>query len=166
MSGVNKQTFILRTPFTKSQALEVISELEISEEEPYAVVVEPWKEKRTALQNRYLWGWLYKNIAQQLEDAGIVVTLDDGREYPYNADLLHDIFKERFLCYDEITFKGRTRKICYSTTELLKKPKDEDDQKRSFGGYVSNIKKFVYQVWGIHVPPTYNEDLRNLESEL
>ena len=129
------------------------------------VTLEPWEEKRNQLQNRYLWGWLYKNIVQQLEDAGIVIPLDDGREYPYTADMLHEIFKETFLCYDTIVHKGKERKLCYSTTQLLRKAKQGEEQ-RSFRNYVTQIKQFVHQMWAIDIPPTWNEDFRSLEREL
>ena len=160
-----KRKFILRTTTNKYEAAEYIAELVIDEHYPVLVEVTPWEQKRSELQNKYLWGWCYRYIADKLEEAGIVIPLDDGREYPYNADMLHEIFKDKFLCYDIIVVKGRERKLCYSTTQLLMKPKPGDEQ-RGFRTYVTNIKQFAIQCWGIDVPPTYNEDYRQLERDL
>jgi len=160
-----KKKFIIRTITNKYEAAEYISELEPDEDHPVIVEVSPWEQKRSKLQNRYLWGWLYRYIADKLEEGGIVIPLDDGREYPYNAEILHEIFKDRFLCYDTISVNGKERKLSYSTTQLLMKPKEGEEQ-RGFANYIQQIKQFAIQVWEIYVPPTYSEDFRALESDL
>lgn len=171
-----KQKFVIRTTTNKYAACEFISELDVDEDHPWSIEVMPYELKRSLLQNSYLWGWLYRYIADKLEEAGIVIPLEDGREYPYNADMLHEIFKDKFLCYDEITVMVKhsfipfkkvpvTRKLCYSTTQLLMKPKPGDEQ-RGFKFYVDSIKQFAYQVWGLQVPPTFNNDFRSLERDL
>lgn len=163
--NASRQHFILRSPATRSHAAQVVSEMIVDDKKPYEVIIRPWEQKRTDLQNKYLWGWLYKNIADQLEAAGIVIALDDGREYPYDKDMLHEIFSDRYLTHDIIAFKGKERRIKYSTTQLLKSPKEGQEQ-RCFATYVTAITQFAYQYWGIHIPPTYNDDYAELEAEM
>lgn len=160
-----KKKFVLRTTTNKYEAAEYIAELVIDENYPVLVEVTPWEQKRNKLQNAYLWGWVYRYIADKLEEAGIVIPLDDGREYPYNAEMLHEIFKDQILCYDTLIVNGKERKLCYSTSNLLMKPKPGEEQ-RGFAFYVTQVKQFAIQAWGIDVPPTYNEDYRQLERDL
>lgn len=154
------------------RAAHVITQVPVEEGHPWLVTMQPYTVKRTELQNKYLWGWLYRNIEKQLEDAGIVIIDDVGQEHPYTADLLHEIFKERFLCYGEIvrtnpkTGERKVRTLCYSTTELVKHAKTEEQEQRCFSAYVNKIKQFVWQVWEIQIPPTYNEELLELEAEV
>lgn len=154
------------------RAASAITQAPIQEGEEWLVTMQPYTVKRSELQNRYLWGWLYRNIEKQLEDGGIHIPLDDGSEYPYTKDILHDIFKEMFLCYGEIartspkTGERKVRKLCYSTTQLVKHAKTEEQEQRCFSVYVTKIKQFAFQVWGIHIPPTYNEELLELEAEV
>lgn len=165
------QRFILRTMSDVLRAATAVSQLIVDEARPWFIEIIPWEEKRNKLQNRYLWGWLYKNIAMQLEAGGIVVTHPDGSEYPYTAELLHEIFKRQFLTYatvavpDPDTGEMRDVPLCYSTAELLMRPKPGQEQ-RGFAYYTNSIKQFAIQLWGIHVPPTYNEDFRSLEQEI
>lgn len=127
--------------------------------------LQPVSDKRSVLQNNYLWGWLYKNIAEQLGDAGIVIPLDDGREYPYDTEILHEMFRESFLCKAELTRNGKTRKLYWSTTDLKKHSSDDPTQAPAFGWYVNQIKQFAFQQWEIHIPPTYNEELMMFDAE-
>lgn len=172
MSAPQKILINIRNQSDKLRAAEAIAQLEIEDGQPWQVVAKPHKVLRTERQNSYLWGWLYLNIAKQLADAGIVINLDDGREIPYDTDLLHEIFKEKFLCYDEITRthpKTRaksTRKLCYSTSQLVKHSTAPDDEPRCFATYVNNIKQFCYALWGIEIPPTYSEELMELDNEV
>ena len=156
-----KQAITCRTREDCARAAIAVAQMPI--DDPMLVTWEPLKPTRTEKQNRYLWGWLYWNIAKQLGEAGIVIPSDDGREFPYTKNLLHDIFKEQFLCYAEITRGQKTRKLCYSTSELVRKTEKEEDEQRCFSTYVENIKEFCFQVWRIHVPPTSNEELIEFE---
>lgn len=154
------------------RAASAITQAPVREGEEWLITMQPYTVKRSELQNRYLWGWLYRNIEKQLEEGGIVIASDDGSEHPYTADLLHEIFKERFLCYGEIvrthpkTGERKVRTLCYSTTQLVKHAKTEEQEQRCFSTYVTKIKQFVWQVWGIQVPPTYSEELLELEAEV
>lgn len=164
-------SMMCRTVSDALRAADVVSRIQPEDKSPWLVEAKPYAVTRTERQNRYLWGWLYRNIASQLDDAGIVIQSDDGREFPYTKDLLHEIFKEEFLCYAEITRTNpktgetKTRKLCYSTADLVKHSKTDEDEKRCFATYVQNIKNFCRQVWGIEIPPTYNEELLELDRE-
>lgn len=132
-----------------------------------------WKfveDTRTDQANRYLWGWLYRQIEKALEDAGIVIPADDGTEYPYTKDILHEIFKEMFLCKATIKRAGKERKLCWSTTELAKKSKEYEngDERPSFSWYVQQIQQFCSQYWKVEVPepPPNNMDYPELMQEI
>lgn len=172
MSKAEKQTFVVRTPADARRAAAQIAELEVEERNPLVIEVKPHKVLRSEKQNRYLWGWLYRNIAKQLDEAGVAIDCDDGRRVPYDPDILHEIFKEKFLCYAEIsrtnkiTGEVKTRKLCYSTTQLVKHMTSPEDEARCFSTYVNNIKNFAHEFWGITIPPTWNEELLDLDEEV
>lgn len=101
--------------------------------------------RRSEIQNAFMWGWVYREIARQLEDGGIVIPLDDGGEHPYTADVLHEIFREKFLVTGEIrNARGRTLKLYASTAKMSKK---------EFNQYIEQVKKFCRQLWHIEVDP-------------
>jgi len=112
---------------------------------------------RTSLQNRYLWGWIYnKQICQKLSDAG--VTLND---MPWTKDLLHAVFKEKFLVEGEIEFNGQILKVYESTASMGRK---------RFTEYVDEqIKPFVWGLWEISIDPPnegyWREVFREISSE-
>lgn len=99
--------------------------------------------KRTQLQNAFLWGWIYSQIAQQLEEGGIEIQLENGSTQPYTKDILHELFKRRFLKRGEITNEhGRTLELYGSTTDL---------SRGEFSDYITRVKHFVYGLWRIDV---------------
>ena len=103
---------------------------------------------RSASQNAYLWGWLYRHVASALHDSGQVITCDDGTEIPFTADILHDwVFADRFRVSGVAMYRGKEKKLYESTSKMTKK---------RFGEYVEQIKQFSIQYWGIHIPETRN----------
>lgn len=138
------EMYILRKANYKDNCLSRIHALAVSEDHPYAVEIKPYKPKRTDLQNRFLWGWVYGQLVQQLEDRGVVIRCEDDREIPYTKDILHEIFKTKFLCKANITTKkGNQLILYYSTTELTTK---------QFSDYVEKIKQLAFQFWNIEIP--------------
>ena len=132
-----------------------------------------WKfveDSRTDQMNRYLWGWLYRQTEKALSDAGYTVQSDDDTEYPYTKDLLHEMFKDMFLCKATIKRGDRERKLCWSTRDLAKSDTayENGDERPSFKSYVEQIKQFVSQYWGIEIPepPVLNIDYPELLAEL
>lgn len=118
---------------------------------PICVKVEPKVPKRSLLQNAYLWGWIYANIESQLDAGGIVIHCDNGQEVPYTKEILHEIFKRKYLVVGVIESKGKSLEIYRSSTEL---------STIEFCEFVRNIEKFVYQFWQITVPQPMGQQLK------
>jgi hypothetical protein len=110
---------------------------------PICVKIEKSLPARTELQNRFLWGWVYYHIEKNLEDGGIVIKCDDDSEMPYTKDVLHEIFKRKFLIKQVIESKGRSIEIFRSTTELSTK---------EFCDFVKKVEEFIFQFWKITIP--------------
>lgn len=135
---------------SQKQALQNhIQGLDISK--PKLITVSDKLPTRSQLQNRYLWGWVYASIESQLEAGGIVIHCDDGKEVPYTKDILHEIFKSKFLILSVIEAKGRSVTIYQSTTKL---------STVEFCDFVRKVEQFVYQFWRITVPPPVGQQLK------
>ena len=95
---------------------------------------------RTDTQNRYMWGWVYKNAAQLLNDAGHSIVGN-----MWTKDLLHAAMRECFLIKDELWCKEINQyiKIYESTSDLGKK---------EFSNYMQNIKEFCHTNYDICIP--------------
>lgn len=89
----------------------------------YEISIKPKKNNRSVQQNRYMWGVVYKLIA---EHTG------------YTVDEIHQLMKDRFLSYErnDVTFHGRTSKLKTSEFEV----------------YLENIRRFAAMDLGIHIP--------------
>ena len=140
--------YVIRQPDHLANALQTISAIQPDPEKPMAVKVEPFKAKRSDLQNRYYWGWVLAQIEQELENRGIVIVCEDDREVPYTKDLLHEIFKTKLLTKEVINTTSKTGEsreliLYYSTTEL---------SSAQFSDYVERVRNFVWQFWKFNVP--------------
>jgi hypothetical protein len=64
----------------------------------YEISINKFRKSRSLQQNRYMWGVVYKLIADHTG---------------YTADEVHQLMKDRFLSYDRngVTFQGRTSKL-------------------------------------------------------
>ena len=143
MSEYDGVFWIIRSEDNLKNAIDALSRVDVNDKKPWAMKVGPYKAKRTDLQNRYLWGWVYKQIEDKLADGGISIKCEDAREVPYTKDILHEIFKGKFLILEVI----ETRK---SSLTLYKSTKDlETDE---FSAYCTAIKSFVWSFWKIQVP--------------
>lgn len=142
--------WILHDDSNRQALMNHLRSLDLSK--PKAVKIEDKLPKRTDLQNRFLWGWVYANIARQLEDGGIVIPCDDGTEIPYTVDILHEwTFAERFRVLSEHVIKGRVQKKYESTATM---------STIRFCEYVTQIKNFCYQYWRIQVPEPVGQQLK------
>jgi len=117
---------------------------------PKELIISEYKFKRTTQQNKALWGWYYKFLSDALEAGGLCVTDDDGCEYPYTQELLHEMFRNMYLVKQTITRQGKTRKLYWSTTKLNKS--GEDPMKPTFSEYLDKIKNFARDYWQIDIP--------------
>lgn len=101
---------------------------------------------RTALQNRFLNGWIYtKQICGKLKDAGI-----SGPSGPWTRDSIHAAMQDCFLVKEEFLLKGRHHKVYESTAAM---------SARRFAEYCREISEFAHEMWGIIIePPPKNEE--------
>lgn len=138
------QFYHIKNDHQRGVVLQAIAQRDFGEH-GFFVQIKTGAPKRSELQNAFMWGWVYREIARQLHEAGIVIPLEDGGEHPYTVDVLHEIFKEKFLTTGEIrSNRGRTLKLYASTAKLSRK---------AFSEYIEQIEQFCNQLWGIHIGP-------------
>jgi hypothetical protein len=141
--------WILNDDSNRQALMNHLRSLDLSK--PKAVKIEDKLPTRTQLQNRYLWGWIYASIESQQEAGGIVIQCDDGREVPYTKEILHEIFKRKFLVIGVIEAKGKSLELYRSTTEL---------KTIEFCEFVRKVEQFVYQFWKITIPQPVGQQLK------
>lgn len=157
MNEIDGEFWIVRTDHNLQCVSEVVKNIKPSEKYPMAVKIQPFKMKRSDLQNRYLWGWVYKQIAVQLEERGIIIRCEDDREIPYTKDILHEIFKGKFLIREVVEAGGKTLTLYHSTSSL---------NTTKFTQYVNEVKSFVWQFWKINVPEPHDGVYRQYADEI
>lgn len=141
--------WILNDDSNRQALMNHIRGLDLSK--PKAVKIEDKLPTRTQLQNRYLWGWIYASIESQLEAGGIVIQCDDGREVPYTKEILHEIFKRKFLVIGVLEAKGKSLELYRSTTEL---------KTIEFCEFVRKVEQFAHQFWKITIPQPVGQQLK------
>ncbi len=135
--------YLLKNPSVKQNVIHEIQAIN-TQDKLWCVKVEEFKEKRSQRQNRYLWGWVYRTIVDQLNASGQIIQLDDGREMEWTPELLHEAFKTVFLALPPIKTKRGELKQYQSTASLSKK---------DFNEYLDSIDRACANWWvGIHVP--------------
>ncbi len=94
---------------------------------------------RSALQNRFLNGWIYtKQLAKKLEESGQTIN-----GIPWTRDTLHAAFQDLFLVKFEYLFMGRHKKVYESTADMSKK---------RFSEYIdTQVRPFSSSTWGIEI---------------
>lgn len=108
------------------------------------ITLEAPKDARSDAQNRYMWGWLYKNAVSLINDAGYMVSGPTGG-IPWTKDTFHAAMRECFLVESECRCNavGRDLKIYKSTTKLTP---------LEFSEYIEDIKQFCYGTFDISIP--------------
>jgi len=99
------------------------------------VIVRIFSDARTVKQNKYLWGVVYKVIA---DDTG------------FSDEEIHQIFKKKYLTYKK-TYKGKDYLFTESTTKL---------DTAEMTGYIDAIKNFASMELGIFVPDAEKVDTK------
>ena len=136
--------YLLKNDDIRQNAIEYLSNVDIKESVK-CVKIEEWSEPRTKRQNRYIWGWVYSNIVDQLNESGQVITTKDGGSLDWTPDILHEAFKCVYLALPPIETKKGTINQYRSTASLNKK---------EFSEYLNNIDKACTTWWtGVSVPP-------------
>ena len=110
---------------------------------PLTVVISDKMAKRSDLQNKYLFGWVYKIALQIMRDSGIHISMPDQTVRPYDTEILHEMMKREFLILGEVEVKGVAIPIIGSTAKMGKKP---------FSEFCGKVKQFLFDVWGIDIP--------------
>jgi len=103
--------YILKNDTRRDAAIKYIQSLDINE--PYEVIVQPYKKKRSSAQNRFLWK-AYRYISDYTG---------------YTEEELHELFKAACIGYDVFTFNGEkflkpktsTRLTVKGMTKMLEK---------------------------------------------
>lgn len=117
--------------------------MSVSLDQPLTVVISDKMAKRSELQNKYLFGWVYRQLVSSLQEAGICIRTNGG-DIPWTKDTLHEVFKIKFLLESAIESRGgKTLHIYKSTTALNKK---------EFSEFVQNVKNLSRDFWGIDIP--------------
>ena len=122
------------------------------------IIAEISADVRTALQNRYLNGWVYtRQICDKLNEAGI--TMPGGGLW--TRDAIHAAMQECFLMTHEYLLKGKHVKVFESTASMSRK---------RFREYVDDqIAPFVRELWNIEIEEPqdgfYSELLAEINSK-
>lgn len=95
---------------------------------------------RTALQNRYLNGWVYtKQICKKLNDAGIMNPIGGM----WTRDVIHSAMQSVFLVKYQYVLFGITHTVYESTADMSRK---------RFCRYIdAQLRPFVSSTWGIEI---------------
>lgn len=136
--------FVISTELAKKNAIKAIEAIDATTKDPIAVHIQRKGAGRTKMQNAYLWGWVYAQIVKALRDGGITIPLANGDTYPYDTEILHQIFKRKFLAIGTIIAKNGSELVTEkSTTSLTKK---------EFSAYCDDVEGFVWEFWNIRIP--------------
>jgi len=108
------------------------------------ITLEAPKDARSDAQNRFLWGWVYKNAVDLINDAGYMVGGPTGG-IPWTKDTFHAAMRECFLIESSYICNavGRELNIYRSTSKLTPK---------AFSNYIESIKQFCYGTFDISIP--------------
>ena len=138
---VNDEFWLLKNNDQKANVINHIQQLDLQKVK--AVKVVDWDEPRTKRQNAYLWGWVYANIVQKLNDSGQGIPLETGEKMDWTDKILHEALAGTYLVMPPIKTKRSEINLRKSTAGLNKK---------EFNEYLENIDKACYNWWGISVP--------------
>ena len=125
-----KIPLIIRDETMRASVCRLIAGLDLAK--PWAVTVEPHKERRSLGQNSLYWQWI-----------GII-----AQETGNDPDTVHEVFKQKFLIPDEISFMGE--KILYRSTARL------DTGKMTT--YLDQVYALATQELGILLPVPEDRD--------
>lgn len=109
---------------------------------------------RTTLQQRYQWGWVYKNACEMLNDAGHTIN-----GFIFTKDRLHAMCQQLFLVIGEIPLgDGRVAYEYESTASMSKK---------RFSEFINEqVKPWLIQDYEIYLPEPEDGFYRELARDL
>ena len=120
---------IIRDEPMRASVCRLIAGLDLSK--PWAVTIEPHKERRSLSQNSMMWKWV-----------GII-----AQETGNDPDVVHETLKQKFLVPEEISFMGE--KMLYRSTARL--------DTKAMTEYLDKVYAFSHQDLGISLPVPEDE---------
>lgn len=105
----------------------------------YSLEIEDAEEKRTLLQNRYLYGWVYKQLAMALCDAGVKHPSGDT----YSPGLVRLEMMVKFRVDGEHVEDGVAYPLYKSTKDM---------GKREFSGFIENMNRYYIEKHQVGIP--------------
>ena len=141
--NVEGQYFWPRNEEQRQIAANAVLNINLDTDKLTFVKIAEWEESRTERQNSYLWGWVYANIAQQLNDSGQGIPLKNGEMMDWDKDTLHEVFAGKYLALPPIETVRSEIPRRKSTTKLTVK---------EFNKYLSDIERACGSWWQISIP--------------
>ena len=120
---------VIRDELMRASVCRLIAGLDLAK--PWAVTVEPHKERRSLNANALYWKWV-----------GLV-----AQETGNDPDVVHETFKRKFLVPEEISFMGE--KMLYRSTAKL--------DTRAMSEYMDKVYAFTTTELGILLPVPEDE---------
>ena len=140
---MNGQAFRLVNELVRGNAIRALQSAVIGGDEIMVVRIEPEEKKRSAQQNKYLWGVVYKTIVDN--DPGYFVNdaVDSLRKTARlsTAEVVHEFCKARFLPSADLP--GLQITVAPSTAKLPRK---------EFQDYVESIRRWAADELQVFVP--------------
>jgi hypothetical protein len=140
---MNGQAFRLVNELVRGNAIRALQSAVIGGDEIMVVRIEPEEKKRSAQQNKYLWGVVYKTIVDN--DPGYFVNdaVDALRKTARlsTAEVVHEFCKARFLPSADLP--GLQITVAPSTAKLPRK---------EFQDYVESIRRWAADELQVFVP--------------
>ena len=121
--------YIIRDDKGRRCAIDALFALDLSK--PWAVTIEPHKERRSLNQNSLMWKWI-----------GII-----AQETGNDPDVVHETLKQKFLVPEEISVMGE--KMLYRSTARL--------DTKGMTEYLDKVYAFSHQDLGISLPVPEDE---------
>lgn len=140
---MNGQAFRLVNELVRGNAIRALQSAAIGGDEIMVVRIEPEEKKRSAQQNKYLWGVVYKTIVDN--DPGYFVNdaVDSLRKTARlsTAEVVHEFCKARFLPSADLP--GLQITVAPSTAKLPRK---------EFQDYVESIRRWAADELQVFIP--------------
>jgi len=140
---MNGQAFRLVNELVRGNAIRALQSAVIGGDEIMVVRIEPEEKKRSAQQNKYLWGVVYKTIVDN--DPGYFVNdaVDSLRKTARlsTAEVVHEFCKARFLPSADLP--GLQITVAPSTAKLPRK---------EFQDYVESIRRWAADELQVFIP--------------
>ena len=150
---MNGQAFRLVNELVRGNAIRALQSAVIGGDEIMVVRIEPEEKKRSAQQNKYLWGVVYKTIVDN--DPGYFVNdaVDALRKTARlsTAEVVHEFCKARFLPSADLP--GLQITVAPSTAKLPRK---------EFQDYVEAIRRWAADELQVFVPDPYQAGYEDL----